>query len=107
MTDIIFGDGITFERPHANAPEWVKGKLHLKVDKLIPFVETHKNERGYVTLDLRQGKSGALYFALNTWKPEKFEKNVDVSDNDGTTSDGQKVPDFSEVDDPFAGMDIK
>lgn len=89
----IFVDGMSFERPLRTAPKWVKGKLSLNVDKLIPFLQTHKTERGYVNVDLLESQKGTLYLALNTWKPT-FEKKVDITDNDGITSDGTPSPAF-------------
>ena len=68
MSDTIFADGLYFEKPNEKAPEFIKGKISIKVDEFIPFLEKHKNGGGYVNLDLKKAKSGKLYVALNDYK---------------------------------------
>lgn len=68
MADIIFAQGMYYEAPNERAPKWVKGKISIKVHEFIPFLEEHVNGGGYVNLDLKEGKSGKLYIALNDYK---------------------------------------
>lgn len=69
-TETIFGKGFYFDRPREGAPDYVKGRLSVKVDEAVAFLQEHKNEKGYVNLDLLLKKDGeGLYFKLNTWKP--------------------------------------
>lgn len=63
-------DGLFFDRPREGAPEFVKGRISIQADKLTEFVAKHKNEKGYVNIDLLKSKEGKLYCKLNTWKPE-------------------------------------
>lgn len=69
----IFADGMTFKEPHERAPAFVKGSISIKVDKFVAFLNAHANEKGWVTLDMKESKSLVTYFQLNTWKPEKTE----------------------------------
>lgn len=64
----IFADGLRFERPREGAPEFVKGRISVQAEKFIPFIETHKDERGWLNFDLKQSKEGKLYLELNTFK---------------------------------------
>lgn len=78
----IFAKGIYFERPREGSPEFVKGRINIKVPDLIPFINEHQNNAGYVNLDLKKSKEGKLYLELNTWKPtpkveEKREPTID------------------------------
>lgn len=66
--------GFYFDRPKEGAPEFVKGKLSIKVAEAIDLLKTHQNEAGYVNLDLLKSKEGKLYMTVNTWKPEKKEE---------------------------------
>lgn len=75
----IFPKGMYLKAPNEGAPEYVKGSLQIKVVELIPFLEQHQNNAGYVNLDLKESKMGLkLYLELNTWQPKP--KN-DVEEN--------------------------
>jgi len=69
----ILADGFFFDRPSETAPEFVKGKISIKVDKAVPFLEEYANEKGYVNLDLLVSKEGKPYLKLNQWKPQSHE----------------------------------
>ena len=74
--ETIFGQGLIFKRPHANAPEFVKGSMHVKVSEAIAFLIKYQ-EKDWVTLDLLASKDNSkLYFKLNTWKPPVKEEEV-------------------------------
>jgi hypothetical protein len=50
-------------------------KLSFNAEKLLPFIEEHKNEKGYVNININQrqevGQFGDTHYAtLDTWKPE-------------------------------------
>lgn len=63
----IFADGIRFQEPGPKAPQWVKGKISVKVDAFIAFLQIHA-KNGWVNLDLKKSKKGVLYLELNTWQ---------------------------------------
>ncbi len=74
--EIIFADGMSFQKPDElkfKVPEFVKGKVSIKVDKFIAFLEANKNGE-WVNLDLLESKKGSWYFKLNTWKPSKKQE---------------------------------
>src|SRR3990167_1855142 len=66
--ETIFVDGMRFEVPNEKAPERIKGKISVKVSSLIPFLQAHQSEKGWVNIDLKKSKGGALYLALNNYK---------------------------------------
>lgn len=78
----VFAKGFWFERPHTNAPAWVKGRVSIKVSEAVEWLESNKSERGYVNMQLLLAKDGEkLYFALDEWKPEaKKEEEINPSD---------------------------
>ncbi len=54
-------------------------KLDIKVDEFIAFLNQHKNEKGYVKVDLFKNRPDSSsknthYAVLNTWKPDSAEK---------------------------------
>ena len=65
----IFISGMRFELPHAKAPDWVKGKISIKIDDFLKFAENNKTESGWVNIDLKVSNGGKAYCELNTWKP--------------------------------------
>jgi hypothetical protein len=75
--------GFFFERPKEGAPSFVKGKLSVQAEKAIEFINTHKNDRGYINLDLLEAReTKKLYLALNTWKPETKPTTDTLEDSD-------------------------
>jgi len=66
----IFVDGLRFEEPAETAPDFIKGRISIKADELIAFCQKHKNEKGWLNVDLKESKGGKKYFELNTWKPK-------------------------------------
>jgi len=77
MSDIIFADGAHYERRTDKMPEFIVGRLSFNVDTFIEFLQKHKNDRGYVNLDIKTGKSGKDYLSLNVWKkPEALTEHT-------------------------------
>ena len=80
--EVIFADGVFFNRPHENAPDFVKGSVSFKVEEVIPFLQKYKKEDGYVNIDLLKSKEGKLYFKLNTFVPKKKEEAGEIKDDE-------------------------
>ena len=72
MNDKIFADGLFFKRSET-APDFVVGKLSVNADKFAQFISVHKNEGGYVNLEVKKSKAGGFYVELDTWQPKKQE----------------------------------
>ncbi len=79
-----FAKGIYFGKPHPNAPDFVKGKIDIKVDDLLIFLKEHENDKGYVNLDLKESKGGKLYLELNTFVPRDMQDKAEHMDFDET-----------------------
>ncbi len=69
MTDKVFIQGMIFKRPHEKAPDFVKGKLSVKVDEFIAFAKEHQND-GWLNVDLKEAQNGKYYAELDNWKPD-------------------------------------
>jgi hypothetical protein len=64
----IFADGFSFKR-NEKAPNFVVGRLSLKVDDAIAFMkENQKN--GWVNLNIKTARSGNHYVELDTFDPK-------------------------------------
>lgn len=78
----IFADGFRFEKPKEGSPDFVKGKISVKVPEAIVFLEKHQSNAGWVNLDLKKSAKGTLYLELNTWQPKKVEDAKDINPED-------------------------
>jgi hypothetical protein len=63
----IFADGFSFKRSE-KAPEFVIGRLSMKVDEAVAFIKTHQ-KGGWVNLNVKQARSGNYYMELDTFEP--------------------------------------
>jgi len=72
--NLEFPEGIIFKLPRNEAPDFVKGSLSIKRADLIKWLNSKSDE--WINLDLKVGKSGKAYAAINTWKPETTSKSL-------------------------------
>jgi hypothetical protein len=61
--NLEFPQGLIFKLPREKAPDFIKGSLSIK----------------RADLDLKEGKSGKGYAAVNNWKPEGQANNIPVA----------------------------
>ena len=67
----IWADGFRFDLTDAKTREkapWIKAKLSVRVDDAIAFLKKHKNDKGFVNIDIKMSKSNTYYMELNAWK---------------------------------------
>lgn len=72
--DKIFVDGFFWKDANEKLPDYFKGTIVINAHKFHKFMEEnvqHLSEKGYLTIDMKESKSGEIYFELNTWKPSK------------------------------------
>lgn len=70
----IFADGFVFKR-NEKAPDFVVGRISIKVDEAIAFINQHK-KNGWVNLNVKTARSGNYYIDLDTFE-SKNESAVD------------------------------
>ena len=68
--DVIFAQGMFLQERDERTPDFILGKFSFKVDEFIAFLQQHRNQAGYVNVDLKASKAGKKYLALNDWKPQ-------------------------------------
>jgi hypothetical protein len=66
----VFADGFSFKR-NETAPDYVVGRLSLKVDDAVAFIKKHANSNGWINLSIMYGRSGNPYVELDTYEPAK------------------------------------
>lgn len=64
----VFADGFSFKR-NENAPDFVVGRLSVKVDEAITFLKKYE-KKGWVNLDVKTARSGNMYVELDTYEPK-------------------------------------
>lgn len=62
----IFADGFVFKR-NEKAPDFVVGRLSIKVDDAIAFIKKHEKS-GWVNLNVKTARSGNYYMDLDTFQ---------------------------------------
>ena len=72
--NLEFPEGIIFKLPRNEAPDFVKGSISIKRADLIKWLNSKSDE--WINLDLKVGKSGKAYAAINTWKPETTSSSL-------------------------------
>jgi len=70
----IFADGFIFKR-NDNAPDFVVGRLSIKVDEAIKFLTDHQS-KGWVNIDIKKSQGGKFYTELDQWKPQGESQGV-------------------------------
>jgi hypothetical protein len=63
----IFTDGLRAYKPRDNAPDWVKADLAIDVAKFTVFINDHAKPDGSVRIQIKEGKTGNYYAALDQW----------------------------------------
>lgn len=92
--DIKFADGLYFNEPHQNAPDFVLGRLSIKPKEFVDWLRAnHKetNEQGYINLKINKSRQGKVYVALDDWKPDP-NRQAPVETGDGGWSDDEDIP---------------
>lgn len=88
----VFADGFIFKR-REDAPEFVIGRLSIKVDEAIAFLRQNE-KNGWVNLDAKYGRSGNPYLELDTYEGKPNDSNAESK-----KSNVSSMPQVSEDDD--------
>ena len=75
--NLEFPQGLIFKLPRENDPDFIKGSLSIKRAELIQWLNSKSDE--WINLDLKEGKSGKAYAAVNNWKPEGQTNNTPIA----------------------------
>ena len=76
MEEKIFANGFSFKRKD-NAPEFVVGRLSLKVDDAIEFIKQNQ-KNGWINLDVKKARTGNFYIELDTYSPKEVESPTEA-----------------------------
>ncbi|WP_312237349.1 hypothetical protein [Stenotrophomonas sp.] len=69
MSDKKFIDGLLVKAPRDGAPEYVVGKLSLKREALIGWLQQQDGE--WINADIKVAQNGNWYAQVDDWKPDR------------------------------------
>lgn len=76
MEEKVFANGFSFKRSE-NAPEFVVGRLSMKVDEAIAFIKEHQ-KNGWINLNVKKARTGNFYIELDTYTPQGGESPTEA-----------------------------
>lgn len=101
----VFADGFSFKR-NESAPEFVVGRLSMKVDEAIAFIkENQKN--GWINLDVKKARTGNYYLELDTYvqkggeSPTEAKRMTNKAQPSNNTNSKLQMTDEDDDDCPF------
>lgn len=102
MNNKTFPTGLFCKR-RDNAPDFVLCDVSIKAADFYEFLRAHKNDAGYVNLQILKSRDGNPYAVLNDWKPETQESQ----ETENNSFRPAKTEDTKEKDAPFQMFDPK
>ena len=92
--DDSFIPGLYVFPPHERAASFVKAKLSIKPEQLMEWLRNAKaNEKGYVSIDVLESKSGKWYAKLDTYVRKEQKDAPDTNDSSQFPADGYDTTD--------------
>lgn len=69
MAERKYTKGLWYNFPSEKAPKWVLGRLSIKKVDFMEWLKNQvPNEKGYINIDILNGKENKPYCALNEYK---------------------------------------
>lgn len=91
MSNKTFPTGLFCKR-RDNSPDFVLCDVSIKASEFYEFLRSHKNDAGYVNLQILKSKDGKPYAVLNDWKPPDNTNNSFRSEVDNQAEKGCSKP---------------
>jgi len=80
-TEKNFAKGFIVSR-REGAPEFVISNVAINVAEFMDWVNTHKDAKGWINLNILQAKSGKYYAEQNMWQPSADTSPQQTSNDD-------------------------
>lgn len=69
MSDTKFIEGLIVKPPRENAPSYVIGKISMRREALIQWLQQQTGE--WINADIKESQGGKWYAAVDDWKPNQ------------------------------------
>lgn len=74
--NLIFTDGLGFDKPGEKAPKTIKLKMSVRVERFVKFLQENVKPSGFVNVDIRYSEEKGKYYAtLNTYNSDLSAKD--------------------------------
>jgi len=90
VADMKFVDGMFVKAPHANAPDFVKASISLKVVEMLAWLNQQQGE--WVNLDVKESREGKWYVSVSTFEPKPPSERNGQGQDDGSPECHQGNP---------------
>lgn len=101
MSDKKFIDGLLVKAPREGAPSYVIGKLSMKREELIAWLQQQDGE--WINADIKVSQNGNWYAQVDDWKPNGQRGG---GQQPAAAPRQQAVPTAQQTHDDFADDDI-
>lgn len=71
MSDKEFADGLYIKEPWPNSPDWVKFRININKDRLIPWLQTTETENGWINMEVKLNQKGEWYADVQRGRGDK------------------------------------
>lgn len=82
--DIEFVNGLIVKAPHANAPDFVKAAISIKVADLTEWLSGRNEE--WINVDVKESRGGRWYASVSNFKPKDKSEKTEKTDTDDLDS---------------------
>lgn len=82
--DIEFVNGLIVKAPHANAPDFVKAAISIKVADLTEWLSDRNEE--WINVDVKESRGGRWYASVSNFKPKDKSEKTEKTDTDDLDS---------------------
>ena len=82
--DIEFVNGLIVKAPHANAPDFVKAAISIKVADLTEWLSGRDEE--WINIDVKESRGGRWYASVSNFKPKDKSEKTEKTDTDDLDS---------------------
>ena len=61
MSDKEFADGLYIKEPWPNSPDWVKFRININKERLIPWLQATQTEGDWINMEVKINQKGDWY----------------------------------------------
>lgn len=68
--DRVYAPAMNWAQPNAEAPDFIKAKVGIKIDEFIEFLQANAKKSGWINFEMKESQDGRYYWELDTWEPK-------------------------------------
>jgi len=92
--DKVFANGMYFNRPLPQAPDFVIGNVSINKKQFIEWLNKQSvNDGGYLSIDIKESKKGKPYCELNTYQKKAEQAEPQEQDYTQERDDSIRIED--------------